>query len=687
MTNSGQSKRSRAYQRQLDDEYQRVWGHRLPQDEKQQPYKKFGLPLVLAPFALMFCGGCVGSVPAASMLIALFFSVMWLGERVGTLTKTAPYWVIYQKTPAWQLGESSDTVWARRKELKSIEDAQRYPDDYAGKIISVVDGKQPKPGWAYSETRDCLLMDLTPAQKSDAASHKLKISGTALASITIEDEYGAVAPVLAAYSKDDLDDAKIVSDLDTDLVVAKRRDTISKLIESAIDALPRTDAHTGTGLYWVKSSPAHNDDTQSGAPAGQVITLVTGGLGVLDAWKAGYVVNATRSETRSILSHTDTTVTLEGDLTNWLDTDDLDIYDSWSTVAGAVAQLYTDQGTTDTSSIQMIELFDATYNEAVAFTSMGGVTLKNYLHIRAASGQTSVVVTNVTLTAAVFALSYTPSVIFEDFTIESQYTGGYAISTSRPGTHLYNMTILSTSRAGHGFTGGLLYVYRSTFTAVNRATLQCDGLWSECTFYDCSWCAYTDGGRQGRTFSCCVFNNNARCIYVPTPKANAPIPFHCTTIVNCTFYSNDSAIYSRPSLDYRTTTYRMINCIFHSDTLVLEANETDTTLHRIDSDYNTFYNVTNVANVGGTTYDLAGWQALTDTRGFSPDAHSVTTDPGITNAAGGDFSLTAGSKCRHAGVGSFAICPEGINQVAFDKWHPDKGAWSSGPGANVAYIG
>ena len=49
MTNTGQSKRSRAYQRQLDDEYQRVWGHRLPQDEKPQPYKKFGLPLARGP--------------------------------------------------------------------------------------------------------------------------------------------------------------------------------------------------------------------------------------------------------------------------------------------------------------------------------------------------------------------------------------------------------------------------------------------------------------------------------------------------------------------------------------------------------------------------------------------------------------------------------------------------------------
>jgi hypothetical protein len=686
MTNTGQSKRSRAYQRQLDDEYQRVWGHRLPQDEKQQPYKKFGLPLVLAPFALMFCGGCVGSVPAASMLIALFFSVMWLGERVGTLTKTAPYWVIYQKTPAWQLGESSDTVWARRKELKSIEDAQRYQNDYVGRIISVVDGKQSKPGWACSDTEDCLLMDLTPAQRSDAASHKLKISGAALASISIEDEYGAVAAALSAYSKEDLADAKIVSDLDTDPIIAKRRETISRIIVSASDDLPRTDAHTGTGLYRVKPSPTHNDDTQSGAPSGQVITLTTGGLGTADFWKGGYIVNATRTETRSIVSHTDTTVTLEGALTNWVNTDDLDIYDSWNTVSGAVSQLYTDQGATDTSSSQTIELFNSTYNESVIFTALSGVTLKNPLFIKAASGQTAVTVTNVTLTSESFRLNETPSIIFEDFTIESRYTGGYAISTSRPGTHLYNMVIAGSGNTGHGFTGSLLYAYRSTFSDLNRATLQCDGLWSECTFYDCTWCAYADGGRQGRTFSCCVFNNNARCIYVATPKANAPIPFHCTTIVNCTFYSNDSAIYSRPSLDYRTTTYRMINCIFHSDTLVLEANETATTLHRIDSDYNTFYSVTNIANIAGTTYNLAGWQALTDTRGFSPDAHSVTTDPGITTP-GSDWSLTAGSKCRHAGVGSFAICPEGINQVAFDKWHPDKGAWSSGPGANVAYIG
>jgi len=685
MTNTGQSKRSRAYRRELNDEYQRVWGHRLPQDEKSQPYKKIGLPLVLAPFALMFCGGCIGSVPAASMLIALFFSVMWLGERVGTLTKTAPYWVIYQKTPAWQLGESSDTVWARRKELKSIEDAQRYQNDYVGRIISVVDGKQSKPGWACSDTEDCLLMDLTPAQRSDAASHKLKISGAALASIPIEDEYGAVAVALSAYSKEDLADAKIVSDLDTDPVIAKRRETISRLIVSASDDLPRTDAHTGTGLYRVKPSPTHNDDTQSGAPSGQVITLTTGGLGTADFWKGGYIVNATRTETRSIVSHTDTTVTLEGALTNWVNTDDLDIYDSWNTVSGAVSRLYTDQGTDTFTVDQLIELYNATYNESVIFPSMYGCNLKKPLVIKPAAGQTAVTVTNVTLTSESFRLDYTPTVFFENFTIESRYNEGYAISNNRPGIHLYNMVIVGTSGgawgAGHGVTCSFIYAYRTTFSNLTRATLHCDGMWEECTFDTCYTALYTDGGKHGRVIVGCVFDDNATCIYCPSPNHEPAIPKNSTIVVNCTFYSNGTVFYNRP-----VTCLKVYNCIFHSDTLVVDTNESGAVFGRTDSDYNTFYSVTNVANIAGTTYDLAGWQALTDTRGFSPDAHSVTTDPGITTP-GSDWSLTAGSKCRHAGVGSFAICPEGINQVAFDKWHPDKGAWSSGPGANVAYIG
>jgi hypothetical protein len=129
------------------------------------------------------------------------------------------------------------------------------------------------------------------------------------------------------------------------------------------------------------------------------------------------------------------------------------------------------------------------------------------------------------------------------------------------------------------------------------------------------------------------------------------------------------------------------NNIIHTATNVYYS-VTDGVIDSMAGDYNTYYNVTNVASVAGVTYDLAAWQTAEDMHGLaSRDANSVTTDPGLTDVASGDFSLTAGSNCRHAGVGAYSSCQTGINGVDFDKWHPDKGAWSSGPGPNVAYIG
>jgi len=91
-----------------------------------------------------------------------------------------------------------------------------------------------------------------------------------------------------------------------------------------------------------------------------------------------------------------------------------------------------------------------------------------------------------------------------------------------------------------------------------------------------------------------------------------------------------------------------------------------------------------VARLGGANVSFSSWQALTDYNGTSPDSHSSTSDPGITTP-GSNWALTAGSNCRHAGIGSYAYVATGHNGVDFDKWHPDKGAWSSGAGPNVSY--
>ena len=58
MIGSGKSKRSYLNNQRMRREYLDQWEDRLPRAEKQEPYKKLGLPLVLMPFVLMFCGGC-----------------------------------------------------------------------------------------------------------------------------------------------------------------------------------------------------------------------------------------------------------------------------------------------------------------------------------------------------------------------------------------------------------------------------------------------------------------------------------------------------------------------------------------------------------------------------------------------------------------------------------------------------
>jgi hypothetical protein len=74
---------------------------------------------------------------------------------------------------------------------------------------------------------------------------------------------------------------------------------------------------------------------------------------------------ATTEELRAIVSHTDDTVTLEGSLTNWTDTDTLEVYDAWSTIQAALDQVFTDQGATTFTVTQLIRIFAGTYDENV----------------------------------------------------------------------------------------------------------------------------------------------------------------------------------------------------------------------------------------------------------------------------------------------------------------------------------
>lgn len=89
---------------------------------------------------------------------------------------------------------------------------------------------------------------------------------------------------------------------------------------------------------------------------------------------------------------------------------------------------------------------------------------------------------------------------------------------------------------------------------------------------------------------------------------------------------------------------------------------------------NCYHNYTTFGDDGSGTKTYAEWIALNrvDAAG-DLDA----TDPLLMDPDSGDFSLQAGSPCRHAGHGSGVV--KDYLGTPFDPNNPDIGAWSSGP--------
>jgi hypothetical protein len=437
---------------------------------------------------------------------------------------------------------------------------------------------------------------------------------------------------------------------------------------SLAKALPSTVTHTGAGLYAVKATPAKSDDTQSGAPAGQTITLVTGGLGSASAYVGGYVTNATRAETRAIVSHTDGTVTLEGDLAAWLDTDDLDIYDAWSTIQGAVDQLFTDQGTTTFTASQYIRIFAGTYDENIVIPS--GMALNNsagflfYLEGDPADDRANIVIAPSGGTDALDGRAGPSYAVLRHLTIDGSHSS-YDVNTYNGGrfwtmkdcycagsVNIDQCALMEDSRLKYNgrdtntarrtqFVGPAAYSFRYSPALVEG-----------CEFSNITnpLGQYTQGGQ-------CVVRNST---------------FH-----NCT-YGLRRGYYNNACRD----DIEIINCVFKDvDYIVHLTNDwwPEVTAERTGPKYllrnNCFYGYIAFArtSAGLETKTYAEFTALNrvDAAG-DLDA----TDPLLADAPGGDFSLTASSPCKLAGHGSGVTTD--VNSVALDENHPDIGSQSSG---------
>lgn len=411
----------------------------------------------------------------------------------------------------------------------------------------------------------------------------------------------------------------------------------------------------GTGLYCTKVIPTKNDDTQSGAPAGQVITLTTAGLGTADAFKGGYVINVTKTETISIVSHTDDTITLTtgADLINWTDGDDLDIYDAWNTITGSHDQLNVDQGVATFTEPQIIRVFEGDYDEQILIYSTYDFkpTFGNYFKLEVGGDSGNVTwVDSANSSHYVYYIGNTTN-FGARWIIDGKNrlrigsaTRSYRIfaAAGRGYFWIYNTTFWIGTKAGV-YGGSLDRFINCTFErkgegAAGNAEMITN--WGFPKFYGCVFDGHSE--TLSVTERCFLTYNNGRVILrsciIKNFNTTALYAGWDTDIRNCVFYNCGTIFYSHQN---RLT---VLNNIFHTVSRVFYTNEAN---HDLRFENNCYYNTTvDFAYIQGASYTFSEWQKYVDFFEVSPDANSIEIDPLFTNPAAGDFTLQDASQCH-----------------------------------------
>lgn len=454
-------------------------------------------------------------------------------------------------------------------------------------------------------------------------------------------------------------------------------------------AVAGTDSYQGdgvSGLYlWgaqVNTGSASAGYVYSGTSNGKGIDLVAGNLGWALAFKGGYVTNATRAETRAIVAHMDDSVTLEGVLTNWLDTDDLDIYDAWSTVQAICDQLLTDQGVGVFTSIQELRLYDGTFTENVVLSTTLVTNFENFLWVRANTGDTPVIDGGSSDCWSYWPLRHSR---FDGITFATTgiARGLYNTGTQRGAPLEVRDCTFNTAHGvyvNHSQYGTFIFD-RCVFNLSNNYALYiiaASVLVRNCRFSGGQYYVYHVGG-QRLELEACTFSGGASALGMAGERGSA------VSVKHCAFYNLTVADifveWTDGVTQWSISDLVALNNV-HEDSAVVYWLPSRTSLSNVDR--NCIYNATKVAVINATDYTtLADWQAYADDEGTSPDANSISTDPLLTDPGAGDFSLQTGSPCIHAGAGAGVATD--INGDPLDPYHPDIGPEGTGIGPGYSY--
>jgi hypothetical protein len=135
----------------------------------------------------------------------------------------------------------------RRVRQEDASAAERYPNDYRGRIISVIgEGRRFNSADVADPSRMAVTLELTDDEAASLKKRTAKI-GDALdiVPVTFDDRWGAIAETLRA----NIDKTEAAEYADAELDLDARR--FGEIALIARRSLPKTEVHTGAGLYEV----------------------------------------------------------------------------------------------------------------------------------------------------------------------------------------------------------------------------------------------------------------------------------------------------------------------------------------------------------------------------------------------------------------------------------------------------
>lgn len=562
------------------------------------------------------------------------------------------------------------------------------PHSYAGKIVAARPKGEGKP-YRVRHNRRVAVLDLSKEQYADARNSRVRMDVAGeprLVPVTFDDRWGYVADKVPDDIRRQLEDYEAASLDPDDLLLAESREeayrTARRVLDAELAKMPRPDVHSGAGDYRVEKGHAVINDQASNyvytaGPDTTTFDLTTGGL-TTNAEVGDLVVFATGGADYVVVSNTPGTVTVNGDCSGENDPDNITI-DAFDAIQDAIDELEEDQGVAAFAAEQRINVYTGSgaYTETVNLDFNFAPRPRYYLRIAAASGE-SPVQSVAGLAVALTSNTNVPYVEFAGFTISGAMAAStyvfnpYYISDAH---HLRGLTVTATGYATSVFNAlprySCLKVENCSFTGTGseyvRNTSGPNGMcfWLGCTFKNFAYVVGV-GGLCCDVFHSCEFDS---CIDILRSKGAA----HQAQwiMLNCVVYNTTTFL-----TDFRCVAFvRVLNCVFHTVVRLVKEGYANSKFGHLEAmfDGNCYHNITEYlfSTVDGTITDFAAWKSFT-----GQDANSQEADPLLTNPGAGDFTLQATSPCRKAGRGAgVALDRAG---AAFDPYHPDQGAHSTG---------